>query len=409
MKGCSWNAEPCLVAAERVWRSNRCIRAGSIVVYRYWIGRFIVYCRACGLQELDELTLAGAMRFARWWRSSASPRAGRVECTFRAARSALRAWAFARKTLGESVPAWTAPPSAPPLTLLLRDFSTYLRDVRGNPPGTIHKKLVHVTMFTARQRRYSRHGRLPRLQDIDAFVIDCRRRYARTTVADICSTLRSYLRFLRVTGRMQNDLAGSVIAPIVRVGERPHRTIPWEDVQRILRAIDRTGRCGLRDYALLLMMSAYGLGAGEIIGLKLDDIDWRACTLRVVRPKTRVEFLLPLLPAVARALAAYLRRGRPTHTTTRHLFVTMQTPYKQLACSVTVRHILHSAAHRAGVAAPFLGTHVLRHTHACRQLELGTGPKVIGDILGHRDPKSTSAYLRVATGRLRELSLAVPL
>jgi site-specific recombinase XerD len=115
-----------------------------------------------------------------------------------------------------------------------------------------------------------------------------------------------------------------------------------------------------------------------------------------------------LLPAVARALVAYLRRGRPAHTATRHLFVTMKTPYKQLACAVTVRHILHSAAQRAGVSAPFLGTHVLRHTHACRQLELGAGPKVIGDIMGHRDPESTSAYLRVGTGRLRELALAVP-
>jgi integrase len=156
------------------------------------------------------------------------------------------------------------------------------------------------------------------------------------------------------------------------------------------------------------MMSAYGLGAGEIIGLKLDDIDWRAGTVHVVRPKTRTEFLLPLLPAVAGALANYLRHGRPAHTDTRHLFVTMCAPYKALACSVSIRHILHSAAERAGVVAPFLGTHVLRHTHACRQLELGTVPKVIGDILGHRDPESTSAYLRVATNRLRELCLPVP-
>ncbi|EQD76971.1 site-specific recombinase, phage integrase family protein, partial [mine drainage metagenome] len=61
-----------------------------------------------------------------------------------------------------------------------------------------------------------------------------------------------------------------------------------------------------------------------------------------------------------------------------------------------------------GITAPFLGTHALRHTHACRQLELGTPPKIIGDILGHRDPQSTSAYLRVASERLRELSLPVP-
>lgn len=77
--------------------------------------------------------------------------------------------------------------------------------------------------------------------------------------------------------------------------------------------------CGLCDHALLLMMSTYGLGAGEVIGLQLQDIDWRAGTLQMSRPKTGVNFVLPLLPPVAKVLARYLRHGRPSHTPTRHL------------------------------------------------------------------------------------------
>lgn len=297
---------------------------------------------------------------------------------------------------------------APSVPRMFRTFANYLTEVRGSSPQTIHKNVAHMVMFATycRARRHSLQQ--PQLQVIDEFLIVCRRRYARKTVSDICSTLRAYLHFLRATGRSRGDLAGSILSPIVRMSERPHRTLPWSDVQRILRAVDRSYPTGLRDYALLLMMSVYGLGAGEVIGLTIDDINWRSVTLRIRRPKTRVEFLLPLLPAVAKALASYLKSGRPPHTATRRLFVTMRTPFKPLACSVTVRHILHSAAARAGVSAPFLGTHVLRHTHACRQLELGTTPKVIGDVLGHRDPDSTSAYLRVATGRLRELALPVP-
>ena len=207
---------------------------------------------------------------------------------------------------------------------------------------------------------------------------------------------------------MDADLAASVMAPIVRPAERPYRALPWSDVQKILRAVDRTKPKGRRDYALLLMMSLYGFGAGEVIRLRLDHVDWRACTIHVRRPKTGVEFQLPLLPAVARALGDYLTRARPPLTSARDLFVAMRTPFKGLSDSAAVRHILHEAVHRAGVTAPFLGTHVLRHTHACRHLELGTPPKIIGDILGHRDPESTSAYLRVASERLREVSLPVP-
>jgi site-specific recombinase XerD len=287
-------------------------------------------------------------------------------------------------------------------------FAAYLSDVRGNPSQTIHKKLMHIGMFVAHCRTRGRTASTAALKDIDDFVVACRQRYARSTVSDICSTLRVFQRFLCSTGRSHRDLSGSIISPVVRVSERPHRALPWKDVRRILRAVDRQRPTGRRDYAILLMMSVYGLGSGEVIGLTLDDINWRAQTLRVVRPKTRVEFLLPLLPAVSRALVSYLRHGRPEHSPTRQLFVTMCTPFKPLASSVTIRHILHGAAARAGVSAAFMGTHVLRHTHACRQLELGAAPKIIGDILGHRDPGSTSAYLRVATDRLRAMALAVP-
>jgi len=404
-----WRLDPDRFAeVRRVWERNRCVEPSTIAVYRYWICRFVDYCRAQRLDERHELTQAGARRFAIWWRSQGSPRRGHLLTTFKSSRSAIRAWSFALGILGDEVPPWRSPATAPLLSAIMAAFADYLRDVRGNPPQTIHKKLAHMAMFVAHCRRRGRAVHRARLTDIDEFIVACRQRFARRTVADICSTVRGFQRFLCSTGRSRHDLSGSILSPIVRVNERPHRALAWKDVKRILRAVDRSRPTGRRDYAILLMMSVYGLGSGEVIGLSLDDINWRAQTLRVVRPKTRVEFLLPLLPAVGRALVSYLRRGRPPDSTTRRLFVTMCTPFKPLACSVTIRHILHDAAARAGVTAAFMGTHVLRHTHACRQLELGAPPKVIGDILGHRDPDSTSAYLRVATDRLRTMALPVP-
>ena len=328
---------------------------------------------------------------------------------FHVAHCALSTWAAARRTLGEELPPWL-PATDPLLALspLLREFAGHLREHRGNPPGTIHKKVTHVGKLLAFLSGHRRRPHQARLIDIDAFLIECRAQYARATAADIACSVRSFMRFMLASGRMTADLAPSILGPIVRPAERPHRALLWEDVQRILHAVDRSTRCGRRDYALLLMMSAYGMGAGEIIRLMLDDVDWRAATVRVHRPKTGAEFLLPLLPAVSRALANYLRHGRPAHAQTRNLFITMRAPHKALACAVTIRHILHTHAQRAGVSAPFLGTHVLRHTHACRQMELGTAPKVIGDILGHRDPESTSAYLRVSIEGLRQMALPVP-
>ena len=224
----------------------------------------------------------------------------------------------------------------------------------------------------------------------------------------MAGSVRCFARFLFATSRLPVELAESVISPVQPKYERPRRALPWKDVQRLLRAVDTSSVRGLRDHALLLMMSVYGFGAGEVIRLQLQDIDWSAATLKVVRPKTGVAFLLPLLPAVSRVLARYLRHGRPPQTPTRHLFVRMKMPFGPLGGSSAVRHILVKHARVAGIDAPYLGSHVLRHSNAARQLDVGTRPRVLSDLLGHRDPESVSAYVRIATESLREVSLPVP-
>jgi len=305
------------------------------------------------------------------------------------------------------MPQWSAPQGPETVATNLAPFVDYLRTVRGNSARTIRRALAQLAGFERYRKSCGRHGLPIRLSEVDRYVISCRRQFSRSTTALICSTIRAYLRFLYVTGKVDVDLSLSVIAPIARQMERPYPILPWGDVQRILRAVDRTSSKGRRDYAILVMMVAYGLGAAEVVRIRLDDIDWRACTIRILRRKTGAEYLLPLLPAVARAIFDYLKHGRPAHTPNREIFVATRSPFGRFSGGA-VRDILQAAAHRAGVSAPCLGTHVLRHTHATRQLELSTPFKLIGDILGHRDPDSTSVYTRVPSERLRDISLPVP-
>lgn len=389
-----------------VWRRNHRIQSNSVAVYLRWIRRFKIYCLERGTDWNSNLTLTGSAKFAKGYARTT----GIDERTAHSsARSALRAWSAALTILGEPAPQWgkstvVSHSRAP----LVAEFAEFLRDVRGNPEVSICAMTAQVEGFlTFLHSRRKRIGRV-RLIDIDAYVQVCSERFARTTTAGICSALRAFLRFLHSTGRLPCDLSSSVAAPRVRRGERPLRALPWESVQQILQAVDRSTPLGRRDYAMLLMMSSYGLGAGEVIRLTLDDVNWGAATLRVVRPKTGVVNLLPLLPAVARALVDYLQHGRPVDAPTRHLIVSAMIPHAPVTASSAVRHALIKYARAAGVSAPYLGSHVLRHSHACKQMEVGTRTKVIGDILGHSHPDSTSAYLRVSTERLRDLALAIP-
>jgi site-specific recombinase XerD len=86
----------------------------------------------------------------------------------------------------------------------------------------------------------------------------------------------------------------------------------------------------------------------------------------------------------------------------------MKVPFSPLSCSSPVRHIVIKHAKAAGIDAPYLGAHVLRHANAARQLDVGTEPRVLSGLLGHRDATSVSAYVRIATQSLRDVSLPVP-
>ena len=159
---------------------------------------------------------------------------------------------------------------------------------------------------------------------------------------------------------------------------------------------------------MLLLMSLYGMGAAEIMSLTLDQIRWENLTFTIVRPKTGESTALPLLPAAARALAAYLKHARPPDARTRSVFVNQRPMPYQAIGSKAIRGAIRKYARIAGVEAKVLGGHALRYAHASRQVDQQAPPKVLSSILGHRDPESTSAYTRIAVKRLRAIALPVP-
>jgi integrase/recombinase XerD len=327
---------------------------------------------------------------------------GRVPTT------AVRAVAHAMVGMGQQLPSWRPPRPERPLGPVVAEFVAYRLRQRGVAIRSSQFDTRVATAFLRMLRSRRRTVGGVRLCDVDAFVHALGRRLAPASVASACSSLRAFLAFLFAAGRCKMDLAGLVIAPRIRRINRPPRALPWADVQRILRSIDVHAGLEARDFAIFLMMATYGMGAGEITGLTLDDIDWPARILRVRRPKTGVVTHLPLLDPVGHALSRYLQNHRPSHARDRTVFVSHRLPHTRLSGSAALAKRLAMYAKRAGVHADFLGTHVFRHTHATRQIEAGSSVKIVSDILGHRRPESTSTYIRGAVGGLRSIGLPVP-
>jgi integrase/recombinase XerD len=246
-----------------------------------------------------------------------------------------------------------------------------------------------------------------KIRDIDTyFAMRAAAGLRRRSLKDVAERLRSLMRFLHRTGRVGIDLAPRVMGPVLYAYESIPSALTAEQIAAVLQCTrkDRSPM-GHRDYAILLLLSTYGLRDGEIKRLRLEDIDWRAETLHIRHSKTGANSQLPLLGEVGEALLDYLLHGRPK-TEAREVFIRTRAPYRPLAAIYSeIRRRLADV----GVKPPGkCGAHTFRHARAVSLLRASVSRKVIGDILGHRSEEATIPYLKLATEDLRAIALELP-
>jgi integrase/recombinase XerD len=157
-----------------------------------------------------------------------------------------------------------------------------------------------------------------------------------------------------------------------------------------------------------MLLSQYGMRAGEIVALCLDDIDWRREVIRVHHAKTGATSYLPLLPEVGNAILKYLQKARPK-TSFRHIFIRDRAPYRPFLTGGSLYSLVRKRLDAAGVVTlGRRGPHAFRHTRAVSMLRARVSLKEIGDVLGHRSVTSTMTYLKLAIEDLRAIALEVP-
>ena len=124
------------------------------------------------------------------------------------------------------------------------------------------------------------------------------------------TALRSFLRFARHRGDITLDLAACVPAVAAWPLSTLPRALPAAHVKQVVEHCNRQTAVGRRDYAILLLLARLGLRSGEVAGLNLEDIDWENGVFTVAGKGGHAS-QLPLPTDVGRAIAAYLKDGRP--------------------------------------------------------------------------------------------------
>jgi len=334
-------------------------------------------------------------------------RAERFAATRRAA--GLVTWAAPRSAMlpvGYLRGLGVAPPPVPvvaqgPFEELLADYRRYLSVERGLSDHTVFDAYEPAArLFLIAVGADPNSVGLDRLRaaGVSSFLAgECPKRSV-SGARDLVCALRSLLRYLHVAGLIKIPLVWAVPS----VADLRDRSLPRgldpAAVRRLLASCDRRRLVGRRDYAILLLLSRLGLRAGEVAAMRLDDVDWRRGEL-LVHGKGSRQDVLPLPVDVGEAMVSYLRR-RPRGEC-RALFLRVTAPWVAID-RCTVAWVVRAACDRAGL--PRVGAHRLRHTAATRMLRAGASLAEIGQVLRHRERKTTAIYAKVDRNALRPLA-----
>ncbi|MGN8131982.1 site-specific tyrosine recombinase XerD [Paenarthrobacter sp. 22069] len=226
---------------------------------------------------------------------------------------------------------------------------------------------------------------------------------ARTVVA-----VRGLHKFWALEGYTPSDPASDVHPPMA--GKRLPKAISVDEVTRILEAAGTDTAAGLRDRALLEFLYSTGARISEAVGLDVDDISLAEPEAgpAIVRlfGKGSKERLVPLGSYGARALDAYLVRGRPLLAAkgkgTPALFLNARGGRISRQSAWT---ILKAAAEKANITRD-VSPHTLRHSFATHLLEGGADVRVVQELLGHASVTTTQVYTLVTADTLREIYAA---
>ncbi len=225
------------------------------------------------------------------------------------------------------------------------------------------------------------------------------------------STLRVLLGYLHLAGHLSSDLAPAV--PSIQCRRLSHvpRGIGEQDIERLLGSIDRSEVIGKRDYAMVLLLSTYGVRGVHVRRLKLSDIRWGEDRIVFHPTKGGKRIIQHLTAAVGNSLFDYLREGRSETTDCEEVF---------LACTGMPRPLKHpqnlSAAIKrrlraAGIDLPegvSYGSHSFRHAFSTRMVNNSEPFKHVADMLGHKILNSTMIYTKIDLPRLRQATLEWP-
>jgi site-specific recombinase XerD len=226
---------------------------------------------------------------------------------------------------------------------------------------------------------------------------------SRRSVQSYASVVRSFLKYAETQQWCPAGTAASIKVPRVY----RHETLPsspsWKDIKKLLANSQTAYPTDVRDYAVLLLLSVYGLRRSEVAAIQLKDVDWENEQLYLRRAKRCKPQIFPLSKIVGEAILHYLKEVRPKHCKVQELFIARRSPYQGLT-GAAIYAIVNRRLKPLNLPIKHHGPHALRHACATRLINEGFSLKEISDHLGHQQLETTRVYAKVDLINLRKVA-----
>ena len=201
----------------------------------------------------------------------------------------------------------------PPYQELIEGYCRFLRRDRGLAETTVANYRRCLRDFLVSRGDAVSPAELVALSADDLLAFSRQRGagLGRTAWNHLATALSGFYRWLDLCGHGGAQLVGAVpLRRRYRLADVPC-ALSWEQVRRLLGAVDLREPNGRRNYAMLLLIASYGLRGCEVRALRLNDIDWAHDEIVIFAPKTGRRRALPLTRPAGEAVLDYLLAERP--------------------------------------------------------------------------------------------------
>ncbi len=292
-----------------------------------------------------------------------------------------------------------------PFEKYLNFYIEYIRQEKGLSENTIKLFSLHIRQFLI-----DISNDIALFKNINPLIIDKvlekksnLYNWKRNTIQSYGSSIRSFLKFAETQRWCRKNLADSIKIPRAYKYESLPYFVGWDDVKKILADTKSNNPSEIRNRAILMLLSIYGMRCSEVAKLKLSDIDWKNECFYLIRAKSSSPQVFPLIRSVGDAILRYIKDVRQNDSSLREVFLTRRAPHRCLS-HCAIYEFVSKKIKKLNLNIKHYGSHALRHACATHLINEGISLKEISDLLGHKNLDTTRIYAKVDLINLRKIA-----